>query len=151
VRLVVEVGWLRSLGTDGLAGLLERRPEGCLAPAPRALSELAERLVEPAAVLSVLRRLELPAVQVVEALAALGGVDVDRTAVARLLDPARSANVDRILGDLAALGLLTGGEAMTLVEPARYAFGSPLGLGPPAEALLAPLTAEDLRVLARNP
>ncbi|HEX6655852.1 MAG TPA: hypothetical protein VF153_06535, partial [Candidatus Limnocylindria bacterium] len=63
---MIDVGWLRSLGTDGLARLLERRPEGCRVPVPRALSELAERLAEPAAVLAVLRRLELPAVQVVE-------------------------------------------------------------------------------------
>ena len=147
---MVEVGWLRSLGTDGLTRLLERRPEGCRAPVPRALSELAERLVEPAAVLAVLRRLELPAVQVVEVLAALGGVDVDRAEVARLLGPARSADVDRILGDLADLGVLAGGAVLTLVEPARYAFGGPLGLGPPAGELLAALTAEDLRVLARN-
>lgn len=147
---MVEVGWLRSLGTDGLARLLDRRPEGCRAPVPRALSELAERLAEPAAVLAVLRRLELPAVQVLEVSAALGGVDVDRAEVARLLNPARSADVDRILGDLADLGLLADGAVLTLVEPARYAFGSPLGLGPPAEELLAPLTAEDLRVVARN-
>ena len=82
---MVEVGWLRSLGADGLARLLERRPEGCREPVPLALSELAERLVEPAAVLAALRRLERPAVQVVEVLAALGGVDVDRAEVARLL------------------------------------------------------------------
>jgi hypothetical protein len=147
---VVEAGWLRSLGTDGLTRVLERRPEGCRAPVPRALSELAERLAEPAAVLSVLRRLELPAVQVVEALAALGGAEVERTAATRLLGSARSADVDRILGDLADLGVLAGAAVLTLVEPARYAFGSPLGLGPPAVELLARLTAEDLRVLARN-
>lgn len=147
---MVEVGWLRGLGEDGLAALLERRPEGCLAPVPRSLPELAERLVEPAAVLAVLRRLELPSVQVVEALAALGGVDVDRAAVVRLLGSARSADVDRLLGELVDLGVVEDGAVLTLVEPGRYAFGGPLGLGPPAEALLAPLTAEDLRVLARN-
>ena len=54
---MVEVGWLRSLGADGLARLLERRPEGCRAPVPRALSELAERLAEPAAVLAVVAAL----------------------------------------------------------------------------------------------
>jgi len=147
---VVEVGWLRSLGADGLARLLERRPEGCREPVPLALSELAERLVEPAAVLAALRRLERPALQVVEVLAALGGVDVDRAKVARLLGPARSVDVDRILADMADLGLLAGGAVLSLVESARYAFGSPLGLGPPAAELLAPLTAEDLRILARN-
>ena len=88
--------------------------------------------------------------QVVEVLAALGGADVDRAMVVRLLGSARSADVDRILGDLTGLGLVTGGAVLTLVQPARYAFGGPLGLGPPAEALLASLTAEDLRVLARN-
>lgn len=147
---MVEVGWLRSLGADGLARLLERRPEGCREPVPLALSELAERLVEPAAVLAALRRLERPALQVVEVLAALGGVDVDRAKVARLLGPARSVDVDRILADMADLGLLAGGAVLSLVESARYAFGSPLGLGPPAAELLAPLTAEDLRILARN-
>ncbi len=145
---MVEVGWLRSLGPEGLARLLERRPEGCLPPVPRALSELAERLAEPAAVVALLRRLELPVVQVIEALTALGGVGVDRGAVTRLLGPDRSADVARILADLAELGVLTGGTEVTLVEPARAAFGSPLGLGPPAGALLAWLTADELRVLA---
>ena len=147
---MVDVGWLRSLGTDGLTELLERRPEGCFAPAPEALSELAERLAEPTAVLAALRRLDLPTVQVVEVLAALGGVAVDRAAVGRLLDPGRSADVDRILGDLAGLGLVAGAPARTLGEPGRAAFGGPLGLGPPAEALLAPMAADDLRVFARN-
>ena len=147
---MVEVGWLRGLGPDGLTRLLERRPEACLTPVPEALSTLAERLAEPAAVVAALRRLDLPGVQVVEVLAALGGVGVDRATVARLLDPDRSAYVHRILDDLAALGLVAGGGAPTLVEPARYAFGGPLGLGPPLEALLAPLVATDLQVLARN-
>lgn len=147
---MVDVGWLRGLGEDGLAALLERRPEALAAPVPGALSEVAERLDESSSVLAVMRRLSLPTVQVAEVVAALGGTAVERAGVWRLLDPARRPEVQRSLAELAGLGLLTGDSVLTLVEPARYAFGSPLALGPPAAALLAPMTAEDLRSVLRT-
>src|SRR5829696_2330943 len=147
---MVDTSWLRSLGPAGLAALLERRPEALVPPAPRALSELVERLDESSAVLAVMRRLDLPTLQVAEVLAALGGEAVSRAAVSRLLDPARGHDVERALNELAGLGLLTGDAALTLVEPARYAFGAPLDLGPPLAALLDPMTADELRVIARN-
>jgi hypothetical protein len=145
-----DVGWLRSLGEDGLAALLERRPEAMAAPAPVALSELAERLAHPAAVVAALRRLDRPTLQVAEAVAALGGEQVATAEAERLLGVSGSPDVSRALSTLAEHGLLTGDVRVTLVEAARYAFGGPLDLGPPLAALLVGRTAEDLKAIARN-
>src|SRR5215207_6681404 len=147
---MVDAGWLRSLGEDGLTALLQRRPEGLAAPTPRALSELAERLAQPAAVIAAMRRLDRPTLQLAEAVAALGGEAVARVAVERLLGAEGSPHTSRAFSALAAHGLLTGEAVVTLEEAARYAFGAPLDLGPPLAALLADRTAEDLKAIARN-
>ena len=147
---MVDAGWLRSLGEDGLTALLQRRPEGLAAPTPRALSELAERLAQPAAVIAAMRRLDRPTLQLAEAVAALGGEAVARVAVERLLGAEGSPHASRAFAALAAHGLLTGEAVVTLEEAARYAFGAPLDLGPPLRALLAERTAEDLKAIARN-
>jgi hypothetical protein len=147
---MVDVGWLRSLGEDGLTALLERRPEAGAAPAPAALSELAERLAQPAAVVAAMRQLDRPTLQVAEAVAALGGERVPRAEVDRLLGASGGPDVGCALSTLTEHGLLTGDAVVTLAEAARYAFGGPLDLGPPVAALVAGRTAEDLKAIARN-
>lgn len=147
---MTDSGWLRALGQDGLAALLERRPEAAGPPVPVALSELAERLDEPYAVLGAMRRLDRPTLQVAEVIAALGGEDVDRAALVALLDGSHERDVAAALATLAGLGLLSGGSALTLVEAARHAFGAPLDLGPPLAALLSEMRADDIRAVARN-
>ncbi|MFL6127545.1 MAG: helicase-associated domain-containing protein [Mycobacteriales bacterium] len=142
--------WLRALGEEDLAALLKRRPEAVVPPVPACLSELAERLDEPYAVVGAMRRLDRPTLQVAEVVAALGGQDVDRAAVLGLLDGDRSRDVGQALATLAELGLLSGAARLTLVEAARYAFGVPLDLGPPLAALLAEMRADDIRAVARN-
>ncbi|BCB84244.1 hypothetical protein [Phytohabitans suffuscus] len=81
---MVTAAWLRRLGEDGLADLLRRRPEAMAVPPPVSLGELAERLATPAATVAALRRLDRPALQVAEALTALGG-QAGRPALDRLL------------------------------------------------------------------
>lgn len=141
---------LRALREDGLAALLERRPEALAAPVPGSLAELAERLDEPYAVVSAMRRLDTPTLQVAEVLAALGGEDVPRSAAFALLDGGGGSAAEGALATLAGSGLVTGDRSVSLVEAARLAFGAPLDLGPPLAALLAELRADDLRVIARN-
>src|SRR5262245_31778294 len=75
--------WLQTLDPERLATLLVRRPEASR-PAPTSLADLAERLRDPDTVLPALRRLDRPAVQVCEAIVALGG-DTTRAAVYSLL------------------------------------------------------------------
>jgi len=117
------------------------------------MQELAERVLDPHAVITALRRLDLPTLQVTEALAALGGDRVADDRLERLLGvpgTATALDVQRALTTLEEHGLVRRSAGVSLVEPARTAFGPPLGLGPPAGELLALLTADDLRVLVRN-
>ncbi|HSV64902.1 MAG TPA: helicase-associated domain-containing protein [Mycobacteriales bacterium] len=150
---MIDAEWLRGLGEEALAALLLRRPETIVPPRPVSLGELAERLVQPASVISALRRLDRPTLQVTEAVAALGG-EPERAALDTLLgtaDPLRSAAVERSLDTLRRHGLLHERDGrLCLVEPARHAWLGPLGLGPPAADLLTDTKADDLRVLTRN-
>lgn len=150
---MLDSGWLRRRGQDGLEALLRRRPELCMSPPPRSIRELAERMLDPQAVVTALRRLDLPTLQVAEALAGLGGDQVADDRLERLLGvPATTTSLDvqRALTTLEEHGLVRRSAGILLVAPAREAFGPPLGLGPPAGTLLALQTAEDLRVLVRN-
>jgi hypothetical protein len=148
----VDATALRRLGFDGLADLLALRPDVTAEPIPRSLQELATRLDHPSSVLRALRQLDLPTLQVCEALAALG----DRPSVkdlARLLDVrSRDEDLQRCLAVLRSYGLVTediGGPAPRLVADhgatvgtlqlaaaARLAWNPPLGLGPPLADLL---------------
>jgi len=142
----VDAPWLRALGEDRLADLLARRPE-VMTPAPSSLTELALRLSDAASVLAALRRLVLPSVQVAEAVAALSA-RTDRPALDRLLGAAEPTAVDRALADLTEHGLLTiDGETLILLPAVRYAWDSPLGLGPPIAEFLAGMAAGPLRTM----
>ena len=147
----MDAQWLRALGEDRLAGLLTHRPE-VTTPAPSSLSELAARLSDPTSVLAALRRLVLPSAQVAEAIAALPA-PADRPSLDRLLgatEPADVAAVDRALADLTEHGLLTAteAEALSLVPTVRYAWDSPLGLGPSVAEFLDGMAAGPLRAMA---
>nr|MBA2390319.1 helicase-associated domain-containing protein [Geodermatophilaceae bacterium] len=147
---MIDAAWLRRLGRDGLAELMRRRSETVAAPHPRSLAELAERLVDPAAVIAVLRRLDLPTLQLTEALAALGGWEVPENALTELLGRPDGADIERPITILRAHALLWRSPDLSLVGPARTAFGRPLGLAPPAAVLLSGLTSEDVREIARR-
>lgn len=151
---------LRRLGIEGLADLLALRPDVIAEPAPRSLQELSTRLDHPRSVLRVLRQLDLPTLQVCEALAALG----DRPSVKELAQllavRSRDEDLQRCLAVLRSYALVTedtGGNQPRLVadhgatvgtlqlsSTARLAWTSPLGLGPPLADLLPDRTVDDL-------
>jgi hypothetical protein len=138
---------LRQFGEERLVVLLRLRPEAA-EPAPRTLGQLAGRLRDPLSIVAALRLLDLPTLQVAEAIAALGG-RVDRPTLDRLLGVADPAPVDRALAALAAgaLVLTEPGDELVLVPAARFAWASPLRLGPSLAPLIEPMTVDDLRFL----
>ncbi len=148
----MDARWLRALGEHGLAGVLARRPE-VTTPAPSSLAELAVRLSDPANVLAALRRLVLPSAQVAEAIAALPP-RTDRATLLRLLaatQPAAIAAVDHALADLTEHALLTvDGDSLSLSPTVRYAWDSPLGLGPPIEELTAGVSSGLLKAMGER-
>jgi hypothetical protein len=93
------LGWLKTLDEDRLARVLANRPDALAAPWPRRLDTLAQRLCDEFAVIDVLDRLPLPALQIADACLALGG----RPTAEELADalPASTAEVapwlDRLL------------------------------------------------------
>jgi hypothetical protein len=149
---MIDAAWLRGLGEAGLVGLLTKRPEVLAPPVPASLTEVAERLATPRSTMAALRRLDRPALQVAEAIAALGG-HTERVALDRLLGAtsARSrAHVARALDTLRDNALLTAAGPTVVLVPSAAAWPSPLGLGVPVAEAMDRRTADDLRALARN-
>lgn len=142
---------LTSLDEQGMARLLSARPEAVMAPVPADLSELAERLASPAAVGAAVKRLPLPALQLLEATQAVGD-DQRADQVAALLGrTADDPEFTEILDLLTAAALAwRAGDAIVLLSPLRNAFGPyPLGLGRPLAALVDRRTAAELHATAR--
>jgi hypothetical protein len=142
---------LRTLGEEGVAALLRRRPD-LLNPPPASLTELAERLTDPHSLSLALSAFDTPTIQVAEALAAIGS-GADRAQVERLLgvvhgpagDTARSG-LDRSLAVLREhLFLPPSTGRVTLLAEIVRAWPEPLGLGPSAEELVRQQTAEAIR------
>lgn len=153
---MLDAEWLRNLGDEGLAALLRRRPEVLAPPAPMSLTELAERLNTSGSVLTTLRRLDRPTLQVSEAIAALGG-RADRAGLDQLFGVAdenggrdRAAAITRAVEILRDSALLETEPTLRLVPAAHAAWPNPLGLGIPAADIMPRYTVDDLRVLARN-
>jgi hypothetical protein len=140
----MDAHWLRRLGEAGLATLLTRRPE-LTRPAPTSLSAVASGLQQPGAVLSALRRLNGPTLQVAEALAALG--ETTRDALSALLGSPAQDDLDRPLRVLTEHGLLLadGEGGLELVRSAQTAWANPLGLGGSASLSLAMLTVDEMK------
>ncbi|GAA3283078.1 hypothetical protein Dvina_48455 [Dactylosporangium vinaceum] len=82
------VRWLQGLGPHELGEVLRRRPDALVAPSPGDLTQLAARLSTRTAVTEVLATLPLPALQVIEALARLGGPPTTLADLAADLDRA---------------------------------------------------------------
>src|SRR5258705_11692269 len=100
VRGVVDLDGrrLRELGEHRLVELLRQRPDAA-DPALKSLGQLAARLADPMSIVAALRRLDLPTLQVAEAIAALGG-HTDRPAVDRQLGATGTRRVDRAIDAL---------------------------------------------------
>lgn len=145
------VRWLAGRTVDELAGVLARRPDVLTGPTPTDLPTLADRLQSRGSVAAALAALPRPAVQVVEAAQAAGGPSVTTDRLAGLLgrtgdDPALTAT----LAQLADHALVwPDGTELRMAAPLWSAFPHPLGLGEPAEQLLAGLTTEELRGIGR--
>lgn len=145
--------WLATRDDSQLEQLLELRPDLRLGAPLRDLDDLALRLEHPASVISVLRGLPQPAVEVLELVAALdAGATEDR--VVSLLHPSGAPapqhveDVRHWVALLETVGLAWWGEEAATVNPGVHrVVVRPLGLGPPARVLAEELTVEPLKRL----
>jgi hypothetical protein len=154
-------GHLRALGPEGLSRLLRLRPEIGIPP-PRSLQELEARTRHPGLLKIALHRLNVPALQVAEALAALGS-RADRARLAALLGTGRDGSpgrtggggltaLDRSLATLRDHFLLEpgpDGACSPLLPELRDLWARPLGLAEPLEALAPTRSVEELRSVLR--
>ncbi len=135
-------GRLATLDAAALAQLLGNRPDALIAPQPRSLDELAERLDRPESVAAALHTVPAPCIQLTEASLALGGAPTLATLTALLAESSSHHDEDvrrwlQVLADHAiawptADGAVAGSGALAMIFP------DPLGLGSPIRALLAP-------------
>jgi hypothetical protein len=137
--------WLATLSTAELEAILRARPDVLRHPAPTDLAMLADRLAAQASVNRTLPELSKPALQVAEALLALGGSASREELYALLGATDHPDPVDAALAELSAMAL-----AWPLHGRVRLAGGwgaiapDPLGLGRSARKLYGRLTAEQL-------
>ncbi len=144
---MIEAATLRALGQHSLEQLLQRRPESIGEPVPQSLTELGQRLSTPWSVVTALRRLDRPTLQVAEALAALGGTAA-KADLARLLGNPKSEHFDLALSTLHDHAMLALQPQLTLIEAAIHAWPRPLGLGPPAVQALGRRHLQELKRIA---
>ncbi|MFC0529218.1 helicase-associated domain-containing protein [Phytohabitans kaempferiae] len=144
------VRWLARLSVDELAAVLARRPDALGGPAASSLSGLAARLHETDAVMATASALPLPALQVVEALQALGGplVGIEQLAAAlgRKPDDTELAATLTVLAQRALVW--PDGDELRMAGPLWGAFEHPLGLGLPARRLFEGAPVAELHEIA---
>jgi hypothetical protein len=144
--------WLGSRTPGQVASILATRPDAVAPPVPCQLGELAERLEIFSSVAEAVQRLPAPAVQVVEVLQLLGPGAGEPAGLAAWLgcepgDPELAGALELLTGQALAW---PDGDRWRMAEPLYSAFRHPLGLGPPAAALLARHPVEQLRPIART-
>jgi hypothetical protein len=141
---------LRGLGPDALAVLLRRRPDLLSPVPPKSLAELVARLTHPVCLATALEGLSRPALDVAQALAALGPA-ADRARLDILLgippDDPRAVAVTQALTELSDRLLLA--EECRLLPQLREHWRTPLGLGDDVATLATGSTAEDLKAVLR--
>lgn len=166
--------WLASRSVHELAEIIDRRPDSYWGAPLRGLDDLAVRLIQPSSVMSAISWLPLPAVEVLQALSALGSRPTVAGAAALLDAGARTSDEQDAAvhaavalleaGALAWRGLSAGGLSDRLPRNAvpapgalielnpgvRVVIDQPLGLGRTVAAHLAHTPTEQLRVLLRN-
>ncbi len=140
---------LRDSGPERVTNLLTLRPDVLGPPPPRSLSELAARLAHPVSVSLALSRLPQPALEVAEALAALG-THADRTSLEHLLglhqpgiEVSTHTALSRELERLSAYGLLTA-DTVVLESTLLEGWPSPLNLHLSLHSFVPTLTVAKL-------
>ncbi len=137
---------LRTLRPEGLADVLQLRPDVLLPTPARSLAEIAARLDQPASILRCLRHLDLAALQVAAAAAALGD-GAGAVALGELLgaagDQHRTARVGEALDQLDRYRLLE--PDGQLGRAVRAVWFRPLGLDEAVADTIAELTVDRLR------
>lgn len=141
---------------ERLHQVLGLRPDVLFPPAPRSLGELEERLDDPWSLSRALLTAPLPALQVVEAVVALGGSATVRRLMALLgveesaPRPVRDATDDvlRWLDDRALV--VQHGDRVHAASGASAIFPAPLRLGPPLRQCLDDLPARELTSILRH-
>lgn len=139
--------WLGALDRTQLEALLRARPDAALAPVPTTVGELAAKLHRTHSIAGAMAQLSLPALQVAEAVLALGG----SAARAQLLDlfgiaeDGLAGRVDQALDELLGLALVWPvGAQVRLAGGWRELITHPLSLGAPARTLFGQLTVAQL-------
>ncbi|OZM82146.1 helicase-associated domain-containing protein [Pseudonocardia sp. MH-G8] len=139
--------WLATFTAGELAAVMRARPDVLRHPLPADLGSLAERLCTQQSINQAQLLLDRPALQVAEALLALGGC-ASREELLHLLGVGHEAAVARAeaaLEELRALALVwPAHDRLRLVGGWSAVSRDPLGLGRPARELLALLTPEQL-------
>jgi hypothetical protein len=139
--------WLSSLTATELARLLRARPDAVGMSEPRDLAELANRWSSTPSIQRALPELDLPALQVAEALLALGG-HAEPSVLHALLgadDPVTAAQVDAAADELTRLALAWPTAAgLRLAGGWRDLLPDPLGLGRSGRELYGLLTDSQL-------
>jgi hypothetical protein len=148
--LVLALAALEALGKDGVSDLLQLRPD-LAQPRATSLQDLAQRAIDPLSLSAAIRSFDVPTLQVTEALAALGSA-ADRQSLEDLLGlpPGESggaavAALDYTLDILRRYLFLQAGAEPRLLPEIVFAWPEPLGFGPPAAQLLAPMPVASLR------
>jgi hypothetical protein len=140
--------WLATLHSAQLHALLRRRPDAALPPEPRDLAALAERLNSGRSIMLATELLQLPALQVAEAVLALGGSTARPTLLAMLgcaEDEAGATRVDAALDELLGLALVWPVDAEVRMSGAwREVLPDPLGVGRSGQQLYPRLTVPEL-------
>jgi hypothetical protein len=139
--------WLATLSAGELEAVLRARPDALRHPVPADLASLADRLSAQPSVNRALLELSKPALQVAEALLALGGSAPRHELLALLgaTDEALAARADATVRELSALALAWSLHGrVRLVGGMGTFFPDPLGLGRSARKLYGRLTAEQL-------
>ncbi|MEO8889412.1 MAG: hypothetical protein ABI301_01325, partial [Jatrophihabitantaceae bacterium] len=142
-------GWLGGLDRASLAHVLAHRPDALLAPEPRSIRELAERLGRPDSLGAALWRLPLPCLQISETIQALGGRATKSDLASLLADGSPTHESDltgwfQVLTDH-AIAWPAGDGVIATPEALGVLFPSPLGLGPALRTLLAEVGVDQLR------
>jgi hypothetical protein len=140
--------WLAALSAPELAEVLRRRCDILEAP-PADLAELAEALLAPGSLRQLVRRLNRPQLQLIDALSALPE-DTGLRQLGELVGRApQDPQFRAVLDELAAMAaVVITDEMISAPDELRTIFPHPLGLGAPAAVLLGGEPAVMLKRLA---